>query len=365
MKTIALTLFITFFYCTANSQIVTTFFGSLSQQVDDAMAFDTLGNLFGSNFDGTTVYKVSPAGITTVFADEFVSPKGLAFDSQQNLYVADMGGNRIYKLSHSGLFLDTFYVDNPAGIIKSPTSDTMIFTQFLNNAISTLAPDGTIDVLFNGAPLNGPVGLAFNDDNTLYVSNFNNREVYNAQNGILNYVATIPGVANSKLGSIAFAQGTLWGSGYSDHTIYRIYIESVDNVVAYAGNGIAGSDDGELDVATFNAPNGLVASLGGDSLFISDYATGSIRILSEFENETNTIGINEMIDFTVFPNPAVEKLTVKSEKEILHTEVRSLDGTLLIDSKEKEIDLKELAQGVYMVQVYTNSGNGVCKVLKQ
>lgn len=365
MKTIVLTLCITFFYCSANSQIVTTFFGSLSQKVDDAMAFDTLGNLFGSNFDGTTVYKVSPAGTTTVFADEFVSPKGLAFDSQQNLYVADMGANRIYKLSHSGLFLDTFYVANPAGIIKSPASDTMIFTQFLENTISTLAPDGTIEVLFNGAPLNGPVGLAFNDHNTMYVSNFNNREIYNIQNGILNYVATVPGTSDSKLGSIAFAQGTLWGSGYSDHTIYQIYLESIDHVVAFAGNGTPGSDDGELDVATFNMPNGLVTSHGGDSLFISDFGTGSIRILSEFEMGTNSIQQNELVDFTVFPNPTIEKLTVKSEKQVIHTEVRSLDGTLLIDSKEKEIDLKELAQGVYIVQVYTNGGNGVCKVLKQ
>jgi hypothetical protein len=60
------------------------------------------GDLFISQFNGTTVYRI-PAGTTmvTTFATGFNNTSGLAFDTTGNLYVCDYNAGIIYKFSRA------------------------------------------------------------------------------------------------------------------------------------------------------------------------------------------------------------------------------------------------------------------------
>lgn len=338
---------------TSYSQEVSTFFSDPIKKVDDGMVLDYQGNLYGSHFMGSNVYKITPEGDATIFASGFNTPNGLAFDSQNNLFVCDLSGNKIYKLSYSGEFLDTIAVPTPSGIIKSFDSDTLLFTQYNGNKLSKLAPDGTITLISSGSPMNGSVGLAYDDLGQLYIANFTDRKIYKYTSDSLVYVATVPGPSNGALGFIAFAQGTLWGTSFQGHKIYRIYQNYVDSTSLYSGSTI-GSVDGPINLAKFSSPNGIISSATGDSLYISDFGTKRIRIISlnaatgirENEKATNKI--------FVYPNPSNDWIQISHDGTIDKIEVFNSSGKLIITSFEDRISLNKLPEGVYVVRVYVD-----------
>ncbi|MCB0430131.1 MAG: T9SS type A sorting domain-containing protein [Flavobacteriales bacterium] len=335
-------------FTTASAQTVSTFLNNTSVKVDDAMVLDAEGNLYGSNYAGTNVYKITPDGNATIFATGFNTPNGLAFDSQQHLYVADMSGNHIYKLSHDGKFLDTIAVPNPSGIIKSFDSDTMIFTQYQSYKLNKLAPDGTIIPMFSSTPLNGPVGLAYDDAGTLFVANFNNREIFRVSDGSLEHVATIPG--SGWLGFITYAHGFLWATAFSTHKIYQIYPYQTDSVTLFAGS-TAGNTDGHVGIATFNGPNGIIASASGDSLYVSEYNTGHIRVITDLFT-----GIRPMHDqrnnlqLVAYPNPSQNFITVRAAGTVQRVEVMDLRGRVWLLSNETSFPVVSLQPGTYVLR---------------
>jgi sugar lactone lactonase YvrE len=336
------------------AQEVSTFFNDPLLKVDDALLLDYQGNLYGSHFMGSNVYKISPSGVGTVFASGFNTPNGLAFDSQNNLYVCDLYGNRIYKLSYSGVFLDTIAVTSPSGIIKSIDSDTMLFTQYTENKISKLAPDGTISLIASGAPMVGVVGLTYDNFDQLYVANFTDRKIFKLNDTTFTYVATVPGPPGGSLGFIAFANGVLYGTGYNDHKIYKIDPNYIDSVSVFAGT-ILGSIDGDVTIAQFNAPNGIISSITGDSLFISDFGTGRIRIIS-FEVVT---GSNE-VELTpknvkINPNPTTDIIQVDYYGNYDQIEIYNCHGKQVYASHEKRIAVGHLYSGIYFVLIKNGS----------
>ena len=346
----------------AHSQQVSTFHNDPLQRVDDALIFDNQGNLFGSHFMGNTVYKITPSGVCAPFATGFNTPNGLAFDSQNNLYVCDLSGNRIYKLSETGIFLDTIHVPTPSGIIKSQFSDTLIFTQYTGNKISKLAPDGTISVMHSGSPMNGSVGLAYDDEGQLYVANFTDRQIFKVNESELNYVATVPSPSSGALGFIAFAQGTLWATSYNGHKIYRVYPNFTDSILLYSGS-TAGSTDGPIETAHFNLPNGITSSVTGDSLFVSDFGTGRVRTISLLEpagiieNAPNKTEI-------IFPNPANDYITLSPEAVYDRIEISDPSGELVLKSYDSKIFVGGLSSGIYIVEIYNGADRLVTRFIK-
>ena len=259
------------FYSVLSAQYVSTFYSSASFQIDDAMVQDKHGNLYGSHYMGSRVYKITPNGTASIFSSGYNTPNGLAFNSRDELYIVDNIGNRIYKVDTAGNRIDTIVVGNPSGIIKSIDSDTMIITQYTGHRVRKLAPDGTVlPPMFAGYPLSGPVGLCYGADSTLYVGNFTDRKIFKVDSGRLIYIARVPGFSSTSLGFITHANGFLYGTAFQSHQIYKIDPNFQDSVILLSGSTV-GNNNGPVSSARFNGPNGILASKGGDSLFISDY----------------------------------------------------------------------------------------------
>ncbi len=130
-----------------------------------------------------------------------------------------------------------------------------------------------------GHPLDGPVGLCYGSDSSLYIGNFNDRKIYRFYQDTLSYLAQIPGNQGINLGFITYSKGWIYGTGFQNNKIFRVHPTALDSVEVYAGSS-AGNLDGSLGQAKFNGPNGIISSYGADSLLISDFNTGNIRIIS-------------------------------------------------------------------------------------
>jgi len=317
----------------------------------DDIIQDDSGNLYCADYSGDAVFKRTPSGIVSTFVSGLNTPNGLAFNSSGELYVCDNIGNRIYKFDATGTPLDTFGVVYPSGIIKDAVSDTMIFTNYGSvNALKKLAPDGNVSDFHVGGELDGPVGLEY-CQGELYVANFNDRKIFRVEQDTLVYITQLPG--SGYLGFLANAGDHLLATSFNGQKIYRIDPIGAE-VNLYAGS-ITGSTDGALDSAKFSRPNGIYVNPTMDSIYISEYSTGKLRLISGF-----TLGVPDMTlatAFKTFPNPFQNELSIiySSEQPFTIT-MLTLDGKAVheirdVNTDEVHLSLSNIESGSYLVQI--------------
>ncbi|WP_101448754.1 T9SS type A sorting domain-containing protein [Aquimarina sp. MAR_2010_214] len=355
-----------------HAQTVTTILDSPTEDIDDALALDSEGNLYGSNFSGDTVYKITPSGEISAFVTGLSNPNGLAFDSEDNLFVVEYTGAAIRKYDNEGNLLHTYPVgDFPSGIIKAFCSDAMIFTyadfgNAENNSVNELLPDGTIRELYQGAPLSVPVGLTFDHSGVLYIGNYLDRKIYRLRPGKneLKYIATVPdsGTNAPYLAFIAYAKGSLYGTVYGEHKIYKIHPWFTDRVEIFAGS-TSGSMDGDISEATFSFPSGIISNKRENTLYVSEFSgVGNVRKISLRKKKCNLD-----IKLKAYPNPVSELLNIKvelSEETNFRIKVESLfGGNVVFESQEtydgedflKTISVENWSPGFYRVLISKNS----------
>ncbi len=156
-----------------------------------ALDWDDLGNLYVSNFAGTTtVTKVTPDGTSESFAsiNQLSSVSSLCIDSDNNVYVTSYGSGDIYKVSPSGdisLFSSTGL--EGFGYIQFDEFNNKLFATVINqgqiievdldgnhifvvNASNNGFQDGTLDI----ASMDPAIGLAVAEDgNSIYFATQN------------------------------------------------------------------------------------------------------------------------------------------------------------------------------------------------
>lgn len=356
-----------------NAQTVSTFIGGTP---DDGIALDSNGNIYCSNYVGDTVFKFTPTGDVSSFITGLVSPNGLAFNSNDELYVCDGQANTVNKYDSNGNLMATYATSgHPSGIVKSHESDTMIFTQFVGNTINSLAPDGTITPLSTDAALNGPVGIATDANGSIYIGNYIDRKMYSMDaSGTLTYIAQLPtdGGASPNLGFISYGGGFLWGTTMGSDKVYRINPAEVDDIALYAGN-VQGSDDGPLQDATFNTPNGILFDETSNTIYITDFGTKNLRIISDVSLAVEDF--STYFDLAVYPNPVKDSLEVTfslPKTSGYQLEIYTVLGEQIYQAVIKttsnkvvhKIDMSNWSRGAYFLKVKSGNFIAAKKIVK-
>ena len=338
------------------AQTVTTF---TDGNPDDAITFDSAGNVYASGFVAGEIFTFTSGGTGSTFITGLDNANGIDFDSADNLYVNDWTGNELLRYLIDGS-LDTSITipGNPSGVLKAIDNDDMIYTRYGANTINRITPDGVITQISDAPELNGPVGLAYDENGNLYVGNYNNRTIYRVgTNGVLTYVATVGG--SSSLGFITFGKGRLWGTVLGEHKIYTINHNGVDDVTLFAGS-TAGGNDGDLSQATFNQPNGIKFDATETNLYITDFGSKNVRVISgiTLSVPSNSVGIQ---DIKVSPNPGTDTIMISGLSNTPQGTITIFapDGKLLKELMFeasngqfwKDIAVAELSTGVYLIQV--------------
>jgi len=328
-----------FMACNQNKNIeVTTYAGSgaigaNNGKAGDAsfsnlmgLAIDSAGNIYVADSRNNLIRKVSADGEVTTLAGSgsqgaadgkgnaasFFFPAALAVDAHGVVYVADTHNSMIRKITPDGNVTtlagrpDTGTMkhpgaitrfDNPSGIAVDKDGNVFV-SDWDKDQIKKISPDGKVSV-FAGTGDRGlkdgpadsasfylPEGIALDQKGNLYVADtYNNRIRKITPGGMVSTLAgkTKKGSANGKGAAASFSHpdgvavdrnGNVYVADVGNNKIRKI---TPDGTVSdYAGTGRRGSDNGQLNKASFYRPFGVIIDKGG-SLYVADYQNNMVR----------------------------------------------------------------------------------------
>jgi hypothetical protein len=142
------------------------------------LAFDSEGYLYASSRAEGTVYRISPTGTISTYAEGMGIATGIAFDRDGNLFVGDRSGT-IFKIGRANAQGDSGEIFVFATLEPSVAAYHLAFndagtlfvagpTTSSNQAIHAIDRDGNSTVFYQG--LGRAQGMAFDVDDNLYVA---------------------------------------------------------------------------------------------------------------------------------------------------------------------------------------------------
>jgi len=355
------------------SQMVSTFVASGSA-VDEALFRTQGGQLYGTGYLNGTLSTFS-AGFALEILDSLENPSEMAEISTGEIAIVESQGHRIilYDPINNTYQILSSDIQNPAGIIKMPDSDTLLVSSLWDNNIYKVSPNGDTNLYLSSTLFNAPTSLLWDDSNDLYIANYNSGVIIkNSFDSTLTQFCVLP---TSSLGHITKVGSALYATGVFDHKVYKI------NLLTGSWNVFAGSTqgsmDGSINIAQFNTPNGITSSITGDSLFISEYNTQAIRLISGLlDTSTGIQEPSQYLRMTVWPNPVQDELNVQFNKALISYSIELISSsgiktTLNSLSHNKnnntlKIDVpSSCSSGIYSLKVTSESGIAIKKIIIQ
>ncbi len=254
----------------------------------------------------------------------------------------------------------------PSGILPLPGADTLLVTSYTTHRVWKVAPDGSVADFLTDPQFNGPTGLCYDDSMNLYVANFNDRKIFKVTPGGQVSFFTQPPLGQN-IGFIAYANGFIYATAMNAHKIYKI--DLYGNYTVWLGT-TAGTIDGDASVARFNRPNGIRASAAGDTLYVSDFGSKRVRMITDLNGSTAAHGaVTPEWNLSASPNPLSNEAVVTFElPEAATLSLALYDGQgrrvrQLLDSRRLEpgqyrfaLNSSGLAAGVCFLQLQSAAG---------
>ena len=412
-----------FFFVNAKAQYVSTFAGSTQGFVNGTattakfnwpmgIAIDTEGTIFVVDSANYVIRKITSAGVVSTFAGsgiggfadgiasvaQFNGIDGLAVDTAGNVYVADTNNHRIRKISAAGVVSTlagstqgyangtgtAARFNNPSGVAVDAAGNVFV-TDTFNYRIRKITPAGVVSTLAgsgvvgfaNGsgtaAQFNKTYGIAVNDTGSIFVADALNHRVrkITASGVVTTFAGSVYGYANGNGTTAKFsypygitvdATDNVYVTDAEDNRIRKITIAGM--VSTLAGSGIGGFADGIGTTAQFINPCGVTVDAVG-SVFISDATNHRIRKIT---NSLSTADYNQN-QVLIYPNPVSSIInidlgdSIASKVILFDMNGRVMQTENIVNSSG--IEISNLANGMYLMQITTDKGVVYKKIVKK
>ena len=269
------------------------------------IAFDGT-NMWTTNYFGSSVTKITPAGATTVYTGTGDSPNAIAFDGT-NMWTANYGDGNVTKITPGGVTTSYAVSGNPEGIAFDGTN--MWTANYGDNSVSKITPGGVVTRYAGTGSF--PHGIAF-DGTNMWTSNLLDASVTKVSpTGVMTtYTGT-----GSYPNRIAFDGTNMWTANYVGNSVTKItptgvmttysvpdspYSLAFDGTNMWTGN-IAAESVSKVSptgvVTTYtgiNSPHGM--AFDGTDMWTASYGWSTVTKLSTSASGVST---SSVVDTTV------------------------------------------------------------------
>jgi sugar lactone lactonase YvrE len=226
--------------------------------------------------------------------NEFGEPFGIAVKGEET-YVSDGANGRILKIAKDGTVSEFVSgLDTPSSIAFAKKGD-LIVADTGSNTIKTVSPSGEVRIVAgvdgksglydgpaNAALFNGPLGIAVDENDRIFVTDTYNDRIRVIQNGQLStFAGGQRGYRDGRDAQFDTPLGiAIWRDKVlvadADNRRIRV-IESDGSVWTLAGNGEQDLKDGPLLEASFVRPTAIAVN-NKDQIFVAD--GNAIRVIN-------------------------------------------------------------------------------------
>ncbi len=319
------TIFCLFIITVGYGQTVSTLVNEF--EAGGQISIDKSGNVIASNFSGkgdgfnpsgSTVKKISLNGSVSTFIAGLKTPTGNTFDKYGNFYVSNYTTGQIIKVSVDGKrTIIASGLDMPGGIVSDADGNLFVginpFPKW-GKTIFKIDPKGNLEKFITHPDFNGPSNLTITSDGTLYVANYRDGKIFKiGKNKTVTQIAQVPGSLGFSIGQLTSIKNTLYATAISIHKILKITSDGKMSVIA--GNGNYGMEDGQALESSFRFPLGITPSLGGDSLFVLDNGSGSLRVI-DLKNQHINNSLNQKIHTFAYNLKEIGPLTTDKDNNV-------------------------------------------------
>jgi len=243
--------------------------GGLEVDADGNVYTADFGATLSSGPPGTRVWRITPAGEVSVYAEGFRGASGNAIGPDGTFYQANIAGGTVSRVDQDGK-VSTFVASGlaaPVGLTFD-NQGRLVVANCGSNTLARVDEDGEAEVFASSNLLQCPNNLVLGGDGNFYVSNFYNGDVVRiTPQGETTRLVTLPGGNN---GHLVFTDGVFYVAARAANQIYEVTMDGESRVIA--GSGDRGVDDGPAMEATLSLPNDLALSPDGRTLYWNDVA---------------------------------------------------------------------------------------------
>lgn len=394
-----------------------------------AVKMDATGNMYIADWANNRIRKINSFGIINTlagnnnwgFVNNVVAPNGemfgpndLTFDKTGNMFIADFYNDRIRKIDLNDSILNFagngagapyqgyYSGDNgqataaelyyPSGVAVDDTGNVFI-ADFANcrvrkvdwktGIITTIAGNGTAGYSGDGgiataAKLNGPVEVALDDSDNVYIVDEGNNRIRKvnystgkivtvAGDGFAGYNGDGEPATTAKLnyptGIAVTPNGAIYIADESNNRI-RVVNPVTHAISTVAGDGSIGfsGDGGPATSAQLNEPENIGFDAAGN-MYIADNYNNRIRKVTNVLD----LGVNHLsaptAQLKVYPNPtngyftiALQNANGESQLEVYSMLGEKVYSQLSTFSSPLSINLSNQPTGIYLYRIVSETG---------
>jgi len=295
------------------------------RDITDLTGIESFINLRDLNITHNNISNINLSSNTALesFTALYCQLTDLDISNNSQLTYLNCGHNNIQNINttNASNLLQLYCHSNQIQNLDLTTNTSLIELSCTNNNIISLDVDNNINLT--------KLHCNFNDLNSLNLSqNINLTKLICSDNPNLSYI-------NLKNGNNANLDVS--GSYYSSQ------FDNLPNL-----------QDVCVDALNTNLTNYIISETGHNVNFYTDCSLASV------DNDN-------LATFDIFPNPAKNNFSIKTEQEINSISIYNGAGQLLIYRENtKEIDISKLSKGIYFVKISTkNQGVAMQKIIKE
>lgn len=341
-----------------NGKIIVTAWSSLTDWRFHAIQFDSTGSVDSTYANNGSYHDVvlpsTPFGVTV---SSVVDATGSLFLSgsldNSNVYVLKLtpfgvvdstfGVNGIFNYTFNGRVKGMKLMENSNILLPGSSYNSM----YGIGCALMIQPDGTIDPTFG---VNGLRDFDFNNDSGTHWM----EALLELDNG--NWIVA------SSTGGFRFRK-------YADSSSLPVITESNGVLTTISAEGYQWYLNNEpIPNATGNS---YTAVQNGAYTVMTTNSDGCSGLSGVYNVVSNGIGAEYASGISIYPNPSSGVFTLKGsmlQSELQQVEIRNMLGDIVYSSSQIQfnqvVDIQNFPTGVYLVELYLNSGKEVIKVLK-
>lgn len=231
------------------------------------VSMDQLGIMYVADF-GEKVWKVTPAGESTIFAEGLYGSSGNAINSKGELIQSNFYGNSIIRIDRKGnsTHISEENLNGPVGI-TTDASNNIYVCNCTGNTITKISNKGESSIFSTSDLFNCPNGITFGPGGDLFVTNYHN-DIIVKINSIGEASEFTKVLGGQGISHIVYTKENFYVTKIKANTIHRVTPKGESFLVAGSFSS-QGFEDGDALTATFAHPNGIAVDPYGSDLYVN------------------------------------------------------------------------------------------------